>query len=379
MSDAVAPFYLDLEDGEIETLKDTLERILRGGQLMLGPETERFEAEFASYIGVEHAVSVSSGTAALEILLRIHGCEGKKVAVPSNTNFATAAAVLHAGGTPVWLDMDPETFMPSLAMLAEAHEREGLAGCAIVHIGGLISPEFEAMARYCRERGIFLIEDAAHAHGSRIGGRSAGSLADGGAFSFFPTKVMTTMDGGMITTNDPEVSYLARSYRNQGKRGAKYGSDHSDLGASWRINELGAAMGSIQLAKLDAMLERRGRAAARYGACLEKLGVPYCRYDHMDRASQYKLIVQTKGRATIGELKDRFRALGVIMGGGVYERACHQQSVFAGIALPPGGLPNTEAYCPAHVCPPLTSGLSEQDIDRVIDAMSEVFGEGRNA
>lgn len=363
------PFFLDLEEDEIRGLQDRLGEILRSGSLMLGPNTEAFEQEFAEAMGVSHAVSTNSGTSALEILLRVQGVEGKRVAVPTNTNFASAAAILHAGGEPVWLDMSPDTYMPTVKMLEEAHKSQGIAGFLAVHIGGLIPPDFMEQAQYCRDHGLFLLEDSAHAHGSRLAGTSAGAFAQGGAFSFFPTKVMTTMEGGMITTNDQQTADLARSYRNQGKGHSKFGSHHTELGNSWRINELSAAIGRVQLAKLDEMIARRNHAADRFAAVLNRIGVPYCRYEHMDRASQYKLIVRYPQDVSISEMKDRFREQGVILGGGVYDQPCHQQPVFRDVVMPSGGLPVATELCPRHICPPLTSGLDEQQIARVEHAL----------
>src|SRR5262249_17446570 len=150
----------------------------------------RFEQSFAEFVGARHAIAVNSGSTALEILLRLKRVEGQTVLVPTNTNFATAAAVLRAGGRVRFLDMDSETFAPTLAMVRDAVEELGRGGTAMpvgvlwVHIGGVVSPEFPDIVRFCREQGLFVLEDAAHAHGSMLGGVRAGNLADGGAFSF---------------------------------------------------------------------------------------------------------------------------------------------------------------------------------------------------
>ncbi|GAB5496081.1 MAG: DegT/DnrJ/EryC1/StrS family aminotransferase [Phycisphaerales bacterium] len=365
----VPPFYLDLTEDEIAGLQSKLGEILRSGQLMLGPNTDSFEEEFAHRMCVRHAVSTNSGTSALEILLRVQGVEGKRVAVATNTNFASAAAIIHAGGEPVWLDMSADTFMPTVDMLEEAHKSSGISGFLAVHIGGLIPPDFEDQVQYCKDHNLFLLEDSAHAHGSMLAGKCAGSFAEGGAFSFFPTKVMTTMEGGMITTNDQRTADLARSYRNQGKGGSKFGSHHTELGNSWRINELSAAIGRVQLAKLDDMITRRNRAATRFAATLNRIGVPYCRFEHMDQASQYKLIVRIPQDKTIDDLKARFREQGVILGGGVYEQPCHLQPVFSHVQIPSSGLSVSEQFCSHHICPPLTSGLDEDQIAQVEHAL----------
>ncbi len=370
----LSPFYLDLTEEEINAIQEEMGRILRSGQLILGENTEKFEEEFARYCSTKHAVAMNTATSVLEVLAVLNGAKGKKVAVPSNTNFATVEALIRAGGIPVFMDMNPETFQSDLEILERTHQRHGIEGVMWVHIGGIISPDFEQVADYCRENGLFLVEDAAHAHGSRMNGRSAGNFADGGAFSFFPTKVMTTMEGGMLVTNDDEHAMLARSIRNQGKRGAAYGGLHSDHGNSWRMSEISAFIGLVQLAKLDEMVGRRQRAADIVCAKLDELGVPYCRTDHMDQASHYKLIVRLTDGRTYADVKKEMAEQGVNCGGGVYEVPCHRQPVFADIPHDPEELANTEEWCPRHVCPPITSGTTEEDARRIASAFEKVLG-----
>lgn len=374
----VVPFHLDLSEAEREEVADAVRTILASGKLILGRYTEAFESAFAERVGVRHAVAVSSGTSALEILLRAHGAAGKRIAVPTNTNFATVASILHVGGLPVYLDMDPATFMPTLAMLEAAHRSYGLGGAVWVHIGGLIAPDFEACVQFCRERGLFMIEDAAHAHGSRVAAGEAGSLADGGAFSFFPTKVMTTMEGGMVTTDDDGIAETARSLRNQGKRGSTFGNDHVDLGSSWRMLEVSAAMGVVQLGKLDGMVERREAGVRGVIDHLSTLGLTWCGIDHMERFSGYKLIVHVPEgvQDDVAGLKRRFRDAGVILGGGVYEKPCHLQPAFESVPHPADGLPVAEAHCPRHICPPITSGTTDEEVVRIGGALEKMLVAG---
>jgi dTDP-4-amino-4,6-dideoxygalactose transaminase len=370
----INPFFLDLTTSEIARLERSLGDILRSGTLILGPHTREFEAAFAKYVGTKHAVAVNSGTSALEIILASHKISGRRIAVPSNTNFATVAAIVRAGGLPVYMDMTEEYFVPNLEILRYAADKYGVAGVMWVHIGGIINPDFPDVVEYCRSRNMFLIEDAAHAHGSAVAGTKAGAFGSSAAFSFFPTKVMTTIEGGMITTNDPDLASFARSMRNQGKRDGDYGGLHYDLGSSWRISELSACIGLVQLEKLDAMIGRRTNAAKRLAAKLDELGVPYCRTDHMDRASNYKFIVRLKPEQQFQTVKDRLKQEGVVCGGGVYEIPCHLHPVFKDVPYVQSELRVTEAFCPRHVCPPITSGTSTEDTEAINRAFERVFG-----
>ena len=373
MTSAIKPFYLDLNEGEIQDLQRAFGDILRSGQLILSKYTEQFEREFAAYVGCEYAVSMNTATSVLEVLCTLKGAKGKKVAVASNTNFASVAAIMRAGGQPVFMDMTEEYFVPNLEILRHTVEKHGVDGVMWVHIGGIIAPDFFAVVEYCKKNGLFLIEDAAHAHGSKMGGVSAGNFADGGAFSFFPTKVMTTMEGGMMTTNNKEEADLAKSFRNQGKRHAAYGGLHYDLGNSWRISEIGAYLGLVQLAKLDQMVAVRNHATNRAASTLREIGVSYCDTSHMDQASQYKFIVRLAAHLSIDTVKKQMEARGVFCGGGVYEVPCHLQPVFADLAYDKEELVVTENWCPRHVCPPITSGTTEGDAGRICQALNEVL------
>lgn len=370
----IKPFYLDLEEDEIASIEAEMGNILRSGQLILGKHTEAFEVEFAKYAGCKHAVTMNTATSVLEVLCVLNGAKGKRVAVPSNTNFASVAAIIRAGGEPIYMDMTADYFVPDLDIIKQTVEKYAIAGVMWVHIGGIIAPDFAEVTEYCRAKGLFLIEDAAHAHGSWLAGRSAGTFGDGGAFSFFPTKVMTTMEGGMLTTDSKEFADLAKSFRNQGKRGAAYGGLHSDLGNSWRITEIAAYMGLVQLAKLDRMTATRQAAVDIVASHLNKLGISYCDTSHMDKASQYKFIIRLPEGHKMDDVKKAMAGHEIFCGGGVYEVPCHQQPVFEDVPFESSELQATERWCPRHICPPITSGTTTDDAERIGAALTEILG-----
>jgi len=368
----IKPFYLDLTEAEINDIQVKLGEILRSGTLILGKYTEEFESEFAKYVGTKYAVSLNSCTSALESLLMIKGAQGKQVAVPTNTNFATVAAIIRAGGIPIYMDIDPKYFVPNLDILQYTIEKyPDIVGVAWVHIGGIIAPDFEQVAEFCRAKKRFLIEDAAHSHGSKMAGIQSGNFGDGGAFSFFPTKVMTTMEGGMVTTNSLEDAKLIKSLRNQGKRAGNYGGLHQDLGNSWRMSEIEAYMGLVQLAKLDDMIAHRTKMVKAIIPTLKAKNIDYCDISHMQTASLYKFIVRFKNDCTIEELKDKFRQEGVILGGGVYDVPCHRQPVFEAVKFDINDVKMADKYCPKHVCLPITSGTTEDDVKIIIASVDK--------
>ena len=246
---------------DVDGLLEDFREILGSGRLTQGKYLDRFEQEFSEYVGVSHAVGMSSGTAPLEIALRHFGVEGGEVIVPTNTFAATANAVVLAGGTPVFADLDPSTLCSGPGEI-EGLLTERTRGVIAVHVAGLIVPGIAAIAAWCRAHSLFLLEDAAHAHGSRIGGRCAGSLADAASFSFYPSKVMTSGEGGMLTTDDSGLAAFARSFRSHGQ--ASDSRSIVRLGSNYRLPELSAALGLSQLRRLDSIIAGRARLADRY-------------------------------------------------------------------------------------------------------------------
>ena len=229
------------------------------------------------------------------------------------------------------------------------------------------------MRNFCNKKKLFLIEDCAHAHGSSIKGINAGAKSTGGAFSFFPTKVMTTMEGGMITTNDESIYKRSMSLRNQGKRAGNFGGLHHDLGNSWRILEVSASLGLIQLKKLKTMLRKRKKIFDIYSKVFEKKKIPFCKTDHMDRCSNYKMIVFAKSIEHKKNLKQKLFKEGVVCGGEVYEIPCHKQPVFKKLVKSKSSLKRSEYFCSIHFCPPLTSGMSEKDAKYCAEMISKIY------
>jgi len=359
--------------------------ILRTGALTLGPYTRQFETAFAAaHAGPgdgrrPHAIAVSSGTAALEIILRSIGVAGRDVIVPANTFFATAEAAIRAGGRPVFADVDPATFALSPATLTAALTPR-TAAVLLVHIGGLISPAAAGLRRICDELGIALVEDAAHAHGSTFAGQPAGCFGVAAGFSFFPTKVVTCGEGGMILTSAAEIEHDARVYRDQGKGSA--GANHHVLhGYAWRLSEQAAVTGLVHLRRLGEFIERRREVAARYDRLLAGLdGLDPVGEPEGCRGNYYKYIAVLPPGAD----RARFRKLlaeehDVRLAGEVYDLPLHRQPVFAEIAASQGGgeapfLPAAEDLCARHVCLPVHSDMTAGEVDEVCAAVQAAYG-----
>jgi perosamine synthetase len=366
---------LVFSDEDRATILSMIDGSLQSGSLILGPHTRELEEAFRARHEVDYAVAVSSGTSALEIILRSLGVEGTEVVVPTNTFFATAAAVLHAGGTPRLADVSADTLALSVETV-EAAITDATAGVVLVHIGGAITPEIGRIVDLCRRRGLFLVEDAAHAHGVTFAGRAAGTFGIAGAFSFYPTKVMTSGEGGMIVTGQEELRDDAVIYRDQGKAGF-LGGDHVRLGYAWRMSELHAAVGVVQLHRLDEFVANRRAVAAQYDEELADIDGITPLAPHPDVApNYYKYPALLSLGVDRQELKDLLRKEhDVSMSGEVYAAPLHSQPVFED--LPHGLFPVAEDVCARHVCLPIHSDMSAVEASYVVDSLKAVLSQLR--
>lgn len=355
-----------------EWIVQRIQEVLASGQLTLGKYGKQFEEIFARFCGCGHGVAVNSGTSALEIILRILGVEDKDVLVPTNTFFATAAAVVHAGGRPVFVDMDPESFGIRPEDV-EASLTPKTAGVIVVHIGGIVSRRILELRKLCEKKGIWLVEDAAHAHGSSYDGVKAGTFGIAAAFSFYPTKVMTSAEGGMIITNDEHLANEARIYRDQGKASFTQNA-HVRMGYNWRMSEPHAIIGIKHFERLPSMISDRQKIATIYDDGLKELRnlIPL-KIPAEGECNYYKYIAVLEDRRDRKVLRSLLRDnYGVSLSGEVYEEPLHKQPIFMQYAS--SSLKVSEDYCARHICLPIFSGMEEDDARRVLKALKEIIG-----
>lgn len=363
---------IDFLPEDRQWIADRIQEVLATGQLTLGQYGATLEQRFAQFCEVQYGVAVNSGTAALEIILRCLPVAGKDVLVPANTFFATAAAVVHAGGRPVLMDTDPESF-GTAPEEAERRMTPATVAMIVVHIGGIVSRRIPDLVAWAKRKGIWLVEDASHAHGSSFCGTQAGAFGIAGAFSFYPTKVMTTGEGGMIVTNDERLATEARTYRDQGKAGFTQ-NIHTHMGYNWRLSEPHAIIGLRHFERLPAMLAARRRIATIYDAAfagghngLSPLPVP------VGSVSNYYKYIMTVSRpydrrAVKAALREQYS---VSLSGEVYEEPLHKQPVFARYAEYP--LPYAEAVCARHICLPIFASMTDEQAHQVINSVQRIF------
>lgn len=365
------------EKGE---LKEKLGEILESGMLSMGENVQEFEESFRKFVGSKYALAVNSGTAALEIILRAIGVENKTVAIPSNTYMACVLAAIHAGAKPVFVDCEKENLQMSPADLKKKL-RDDTAAVMLVHIGGIISPRYYEIRNICAERGIRLIEDAAHAHGATFNGKIAGTLGYAAAFSFYATKVLTSGEGGMIVTDNEKIYKAGAILREHGKKESAF-NIHVDLGHTWTLSEFQAMVGVLQVKKAKEILKARRKIAKKYDELLKDVDGIFClSIPGNIQSSYYKYIAFLRDGIDREKLKLQLREkYNVSLTGEVYSLPCHRQPVFEIypdkiVKVDPSTFENTEYVAKHHICLPLYPGLTDEEIGYVVDSLKKGIAE----
>jgi dTDP-4-amino-4,6-dideoxygalactose transaminase len=359
--------------------REAVAETLRSGWLTMGPRTLEFEAEFAASIGSRHAVAVSSCTAALHLAYLAAGVgPGDEVIVPSYTMAATAAAVLYAGGTPVFADI--VGVHEPVIDVAHAEELITTRTKAVVgmHFGGYAAP-VDRLAELCADRGLALIEDAAHSPMATLGGRSLGTFGLAGAFSFFSNKVLAAGEGGLLATDDPGVAEFARSRRSHAMtrgswdrhRGASEDYDVPALGFNYRIDEPRATLLLSRLRRLAADVARRRELTSRYRQLLAdvpRLSVPFGD-EAVATSSCYVMPVMLEDAERQSGLRIALREKHRIQTSLFYP-AVHEFTAYRE-RFPDLSLPRTELAARSEITLPLFTHMTPDEQDRVVAALAE--------
>jgi dTDP-4-amino-4,6-dideoxygalactose transaminase len=345
---------------------DAVQGVLESGYLADGDVVRRFESAFADFVGVEHAVATASGTAALHVMLEAAGVgDGDAVLTTPFSFVSTASAVVHAGGRPAFADvrastanLDPET------VRAVLDRRDDAVALMPVHLYGLPAA-MDAFRDVADDYGLVLLEDAAQAHGARVGDEMVGAVGDAAAFSFYPTKNMTTGEGGMVTTDDPALAARLRQLVDHG-RDPDDGRQYTTTGYNYRMTNLAAAIGCEQLRRLPEWIERRRENADRLTDALEAVPAITTPSEPAGRHHAYhQYTVRTPRREALVDALDA-----ADVGYGIYyPRPIPAQPAHADHGDGPyetaAELSETVVSLPVH------PQLSAADLDRVVTAVEE--------
>jgi dTDP-4-amino-4,6-dideoxygalactose transaminase len=347
-----------------EEEKRAVADVLDSGALAQGPRVQELEERFAALVGVPHAVATSSGTTALHLALLAAGVgAGDEVITVPFSFIASATSILFAGARPVFVDVDEADFTMAVDRVEAAVTPRTRALMPVSLYGQ--PADLPALAELAERRGLTLVEDAAQAHGAAVGGRPSGSWGIG-AFSFYPTKNMTTGEGGMITTADGEIADRARLMREHGMR-VRY--RHEIVGYNFRMTDIHAAIGIIQLARLAANNARRRAIAARYDADLSGVITPRVRPGATHVYHQYTIRVQRRD-----EFVERLRERGI--GSAVYYPIpIHRQAPFVALGYGEERYTVAERLATEVLSIPVHPALSDDEVTTVIEAVNTTAAE----
>ncbi len=364
MSEFIPPAKPIIGDEE----RAAVDRVMRSGMVAQGPEVASFEEEFsAHFVPGRPSVAVNSGTAGLHLGLLAAGVgAGDEVIVPSFTFAATGNSVALTGATPVFVDIEPETFSLDPAAV-DAAITSRTKGILPVHLYGHPARmrELESVAA---SRGVALYEDAAQAHGAALDGRPVGSFGEFAMFSLYPTKNMTSGEGGMVTTATDEIARRVKLLRNQGME-RQY--ENEIVGFNARMTDIHAAIGRVQLTKVDAWTARRQQNAAFLDANLQGVVVPPVAEGAVHVYHQYTIRVPEDRDGFVAALKSEYN-----VGAGVYYPIPNHRLPSLAPFAPGLDLPETERAAREVASLPVHPSLSQEDLERIVTAVNSVAKAG---
>ncbi|MFI6811579.1 DegT/DnrJ/EryC1/StrS family aminotransferase [Nonomuraea sp. NPDC050328] len=336
-------------------------RVLRSGQVVQGPEVAAFEEEFSTWVDGRHCVAVNSGTSALHLTFLALGVGPQdEVIVPSFSFAATANAVRLAGATPVFADIDPATYCLDPEAVAAAITPRTVA-IMPVHLYGHPAA-MDRLQALAERHGLAVVEDACQAHGAALHGRPAGAFGTAGCFSFYPTKNMHALEGGMITTADAALARTLRLLRNQGME-QRYANEI--VGANMRMTDVAAAIGRVQMGRLAGWNEQRQANAKALDAQITTVPTPVVADGAQHVYHQYTVRIEGDRDATQAHLTSRGIGSAVY-----YPTPIHRLAPYAGTG--PWHLPETERAAREVLSLPVYPALGEGDMARVAKAVNEL-------
>ena len=357
----------DLGPEELEAVTE----VLGSGMLAQGRKVAELEERWAEYIGVRHAIATANGTLALMSIFSGIGLgPGDEVITVAHTFAATANAILYTGATPVFIDIEPDTYLIDAKKIEAAITPRTRAICP-VHLFGLVA-DMDMIRAIADRHGLIVVEDACQAHGATFRGRKAGSFGHG-AFSLYATKNMTTAEGGFVTTNDDRLADWLRLYRNQGMR-ARY--QFEILGFNFRLTDLAAAIGLAQFAKLPRNIARRQAIAATYDEAFADLPVrlPVTPDGRHHVFHQYTVDVGEARDAILAELREAGVGADIY-----YPIPVHRQEYIMERGLH-ADLPVTDAAAARTLALPMFPGITDDEQRQVIEALrTSVLRHGESA
>lgn len=372
------PVYrLPYSNNDILYVKKHIEILLKRGYLTDGGEyVKQFETDFAEFCGARHAVSVNSCTTALELILKCINVHNKSVIVPTYTFYATPLSVLNSGGKVIYADISRKTLSLSLESIKEKC-REDTKAVIIVHAGGIVSDEIDKIKDYLSNNNIYLIEDAACAHGATFNNIIAGNFGDAAAFSFHHSKVLTTGEGGMVVSENREWIDRIKAMRAVGLNRDRNNWEVNELGSNYKMSELAAVLGVLHINNASQIIGERREIADYYNRNINfnervsqfeianSVESAYYKYIVRVKLPQYKEIIKT-------ELLNIYN---IHLPPNLYDHLCHDQKITkkTNTVNCDDSFINSEYMRDHHVCLPMYNGLSKKELSYITASLNKVI------
>jgi len=355
----------DITEKEINAVVE----VLRSGVLSIGPRLEEFENKIATFVGVKHAIGVNSGTSGLHLAVRALGIsDGDEVITTPFSFIASSNCILFERATPVFVDIDPLTLNIDVDRIESAITPRTKALLPVDAFGQPV--DIEAIKSIAAKYYLPIIEDACEALGAEFNGIKAGSQADIAVFAFYPNKQITTAEGGMVVTNDDHIADLVRSMRSQGRPITGLWLEHERLGYNYRMSELHAALGCVQMDRIDEIISKRQRVAEMYNAHLsevEEVSVPYV--DPRVKMSWFIYVVRFHASVNRDKVMEYLIEHGV--GCKPYFTPIHLQPFYREMGFNEGDFPITESVAKTTLALPFFSNMTEEQIEYVVKTLKE--------
>ena len=368
------PYFSEVDRKEITS---KIDGILKSGHIAQGKYVAEFEDKFSEEVGSKHGIATNSCTSALEVSIRALGIKNKTILVPTNTFVASVNSIILSGNTPLIVDIDEETLCMSLDSISENMSND-VGAILWVHMAGLVTTDALVAREMCEKLDIYLIEDAAHAHGASVYDShydrifKAGNIGDVGCFSFYPSKVLATGEGGMITTNNDEVADRCRIMRYHGVTRAEGDLEGVDYGVTahypsqnFRMTETSAIIGISQLSNLQKFIQKRNHIADSYSFGLKDVDgisiLPSSDFSYSSYWNYYFILDKSIDR---DKLSNYLHKNG-IENANAYYPACHQHEIYKDYVL--DDYPIANDILKRHLSLPMYYELDDDGIDVIID------------
>ena len=356
---------------DIQKIALDISKALEEGKLRNGENLKSFERGIAEYLNIKNAIALDSDSSAFEIALNYFGVKNREVIVCTNSFISVPNSVLYSGGKVVFADIRGETLSMDPASLRENLSKD-TGGVIVTHIAGFPNPDLEEIREICKERNLFLVEDATHAIGATINGQKAGTFGDAAVFAFTPTKVITTGEGGMLVTNNDELAEYARRYSYYGSGPGK--TNFVNLGRHMMMPEISAILGVYQLKRVEEFIARRNEIAKTYNEAFDKISsVRTVKCSSNSRSSYYKYPLILSDEVDKAKFTELLKDLHVETGS-VFYPPCHLQTVYQKkFVSTKSVLPVSEKILAQTITLPMHADLSDADVRQVVQGVRDVL------